>query len=114
MQIKLSPSQVQDSGKVRMGSLSPSFPAARTQAPDTADKGKVRMGSLSPSFPAARSADQAGFPRNDDFNGPTQEGIGYFQMTSRKGLLCSTAVGYLRPARKRQRRRTTARSAWVA
>src|SRR5216684_1931073 len=44
---------------------------------------------------------QVGIPRNDDFNGPAQEGIGYFQMTSRKGLRCSTAVGYLRPARKR-------------
>ena len=55
MQIKLSPSQVQDSGKVRMGSLSPSFPASRAQTADTADKGKVRMGSLSPTFPAARA-----------------------------------------------------------
>jgi choline dehydrogenase len=44
---------------------------------------------------------QVGIPRNDDFNGPSQEGIGYFQMTARNGLRCSTAVGYLRPARKR-------------
>ncbi len=44
---------------------------------------------------------QVGIPRNDDFNGASQEGIGYFQMTSRNGLRCSTAVGYLRPARKR-------------
>jgi choline dehydrogenase len=44
---------------------------------------------------------QTGIPRNDDFNGASQEGIGYFQTTSRKGLRCSTAVGYLRPARKR-------------
>ena len=27
MQVKLSPSQVQDSGKVRLGNMSPSFPA---------------------------------------------------------------------------------------
>jgi choline dehydrogenase len=44
---------------------------------------------------------QIGIPRNDDFNGASQEGIGYFQMTSRNGRRCSTAVGYLRPARTR-------------
>jgi choline dehydrogenase len=44
---------------------------------------------------------QAGFPRNDDFNGPTQEGAGYFQLTARNGRRCSTAVGYLRQARRR-------------
>jgi choline dehydrogenase len=47
------------------------------------------------------AAQQAGFPRNDDFNGPTQEGAGYFQLTARHGRRCSTAVGYLRPARRR-------------
>ena len=41
------------------------------------------------------AAQQAGFPRNDDFNGPTQEGVGYFQLTTRNGRRCSTAVGYL-------------------
>ena len=39
-----------------MGSLSPSFPAARSQAAETADKGNVRMGSLSPAFPTVRIA----------------------------------------------------------
>ena len=47
------------------------------------------------------SAQQAGFPRCDDFNGPTQEGAGYFQLTARNGRRCSTAVGYLRQARRR-------------
>jgi choline dehydrogenase len=47
------------------------------------------------------AAEQAGIPRNDDFNGARQEGAGYFQTTSRRGLRCSAAVGYLRPARKR-------------
>lgn len=41
---------------------------------------------------------EAGLPRNDDFNGATQEGAGYFQTTSRRGRRWSTAVGYLRPA----------------
>jgi choline dehydrogenase len=47
------------------------------------------------------AAQQAGFPRNDDFNGKTQEGAGYFQYTARKGLRRSTARGYLRQARRR-------------
>src|SRR5262247_2410349 len=47
------------------------------------------------------AAQQAGFPRNDDFNGKTQEGAGYFQYTARKGLRRSTARGYLRQARGR-------------
>ena len=47
------------------------------------------------------AAEQAGFPRNDDFNGARQEGAGYFQTTSRRGRRCSAAVGYLRPARRR-------------
>jgi choline dehydrogenase len=44
---------------------------------------------------------QSGFPRNDDFNGPSQEGAGYFQLTSRNGRRWSTAVGYLKEARRR-------------
>ena len=47
------------------------------------------------------AAQQAGFPRNDDFNGARQEGAGYFQLTTKNGRRWSTAVGYLRPARRR-------------
>ncbi len=47
------------------------------------------------------SAAALGIPRNDDFNGASQEGAGYYQATSCKGRRCSTAVGYLRPAEKR-------------
>jgi len=47
------------------------------------------------------ASEQAGFPRNDDFNGPTQEGAGYFQLTAKNGRRWSTAVGYLRQARRR-------------
>ncbi len=49
-----------------------------------------------------QSALALGFPRNDDFNGATQEGVGYYQLTTRNGRRCSTAVGYLRPAAKRR------------
>jgi choline dehydrogenase len=44
---------------------------------------------------------EIGIPRNDDFNGATQEGVGYYQLTTRRGLRCSTATAYLRPARTR-------------
>ncbi len=42
-----------------------------------------------------------GFPRNDDFNGAGQDGVGYHQTTTSNGKRCSTAVGYLRPAMSR-------------
>ncbi|HEX5611377.1 MAG TPA: choline dehydrogenase [Burkholderiales bacterium] len=45
---------------------------------------------------------QAGWPKNDDFNGAAQDGVGYFQLTARRGRRSSTATGYLRPARHRQ------------
>ncbi len=48
-----------------------------------------------------RGAGEAGIPRNDDFNGATQEGVGYYQLTTRNGWRCSAAVGYLKPARRR-------------
>ncbi len=47
------------------------------------------------------AARQSGIPRNDDFNGPTQEGAGYFQLTTKNGRRWSTAAGYLRQARGR-------------
>ncbi len=47
------------------------------------------------------SAAAMGIPRNDDFNGATQEGAGYYQATSKNGRRSSTATGYLRPAEKR-------------
>jgi len=47
------------------------------------------------------AAVQAGIPRNDDFNGPEQEGVGYYQLTKKNGFRCSTAKGYLKPARRR-------------
>jgi choline dehydrogenase len=47
------------------------------------------------------SAMELGFPRNDDFNGARQDGVGYHQTTTRNGRRCSTAVGYLRPALQR-------------
>jgi choline dehydrogenase len=47
------------------------------------------------------AAEQCGIPRTDDFNGPKQEGAGYFQLTAKKGRRWSTAAGYLKQARHR-------------
>ncbi len=48
------------------------------------------------------SCEQAGIVRNDDFNGESQEGAGYFQLTvNAKGRRASTAVAYLKPVRSR-------------
>lgn len=37
-----------------------------------------------------------------DFNTGDQEGVGYYQLTTRRGKRCSSAVAYLKPARSRQ------------
>jgi choline dehydrogenase len=44
------------------------------------------------------AAMKAGHPFNDDFNGPAQDGFGYFQLTQRNGHRWSTAQAYLKPA----------------
>ncbi|MGR7995100.1 GMC family oxidoreductase [Xanthobacter sp. ZOL 2024] len=41
---------------------------------------------------------EIGYPTNPDYNGKTQEGLGYVQSTIRSGRRCSAAVAYLRPA----------------
>jgi len=44
------------------------------------------------------AAENAGIPRNDDFNGAAQEGVGYFQTTIHQGQRCSSAKAFLKPA----------------
>lgn len=46
------------------------------------------------------AAVEMGVPRNDDFNGAEQEGVGYFQQTARKGFRCSSAKAFLNPIKK--------------
>lgn len=48
------------------------------------------------------AAVEAGIPRNADFNGPRQEGVGYYQTTVGDGRRWSTATAYLKPARARK------------
>lgn len=47
------------------------------------------------------AAQSAGYPFNPDYNGADQEGVGYFQLTTKNGRRCSAAVAYLKPARDR-------------
>jgi choline dehydrogenase len=43
----------------------------------------------------------SGLPRNEDFNGTHQDGVGHYQMTQRAGRRWSVADAYLRPAMRR-------------
>lgn len=49
-----------------------------------------------------RSAEAAGLPRNPDFNGARQEGVGVYQMTIRGARRNSAARAFLRPAMRRK------------
>jgi choline dehydrogenase len=64
--------------------------------------GPLRVEDLRSPHPWTRavvqSAVAAGHPRNDDFNGPTQEGVGQYQVTQKRGRRWSSADAYLRPA----------------
>ena len=44
------------------------------------------------------AGERPGWARNDDFNGPAQDGIGTYQLTQRGGRRCSASVAYLHPA----------------
>lgn len=70
------------------------------------DTGPLRVSNLVERNPLCdsfiKSGVAAGIPRNDDFNGASQEGIGYYQLTTRNARRCSAAVAYLNPARKRR------------
>src|SRR5262249_53204109 len=41
---------------------------------------------------------QMGMPANPDFNGATQDGTGYYQVTQKNGARWSTVNAYLKPA----------------
>ncbi len=48
------------------------------------------------------SAEKAGLPFNPDFNGPVQEGVGYYRITTKGGRRMSAARAFLRPAMTRK------------
>jgi len=49
-----------------------------------------------------QAAQQAGIPYNRDFNGAKQEGMGFYQTTTRNARRCSAAVAYLKGALSRK------------
>jgi choline dehydrogenase len=67
--------------------------------------GPLRVEDLRSPHPWTRavvqSAVAAGYPRNDDFNGATQEGVGQYQVTQKRGRRWSSADAYLHPAERR-------------
>lgn len=46
--------------------------------------------------------EEYGIERNDDFNGPRQEGVGFYHVTIEDGKRCSTAAAFLKPIRNRK------------
>jgi choline dehydrogenase len=69
-----------------------------TGGPLTVAEGRARTPSALAFMEAAISA---GYPANDDFNGPVLEGFGAFQVTQRNGERCSAARAFLHPAMAR-------------
>lgn len=69
------------------------------------DKGSLWVSNMRLSRPICdawvAAAQEAGYPFNPDYNGATQEGVGYFQLTAHNGRRCSSAVAFLNPARGR-------------
>ncbi len=47
-------------------------------------------------------AQQAGYPLNNDFNGPQLEGVGFYQFTIKEGERCGVSRAYLKPAMARK------------
>lgn len=50
------------------------------------------------SWAFVRAAQEAGLPYNEDFNGGTQEGVGFYQTTTSRGRRWSSAQAFLRSA----------------
>ncbi|GAB2745884.1 GMC family oxidoreductase [Streptomyces bullii] len=69
-----------------------------TGGPLTVSEGRSRHPLMDAYVTAAQ---EAGHRCTSDFNGPEQDGVGYYHLTQRDGLRCSTADAYLRPALSR-------------
>jgi len=60
-----------------------------------------------------RSARGCGHPFNEDYNGPSQDGVAHAQVSQRRGLRCSAADAFLRPLLGRQKNFTLLLNATV-
>jgi choline dehydrogenase/4-pyridoxate dehydrogenase len=67
--------------------------------PITVQRCKYQDPMIQAYFAAAASA---GHPATEDYNGENTEGFSHLQMTIGRGRRCSSATGYLHPARKRR------------
>ncbi|MBV9977329.1 MAG: GMC family oxidoreductase N-terminal domain-containing protein [Hyphomicrobiales bacterium] len=70
-------------------------------------RGPLRIADISKeAHPLCRAfieaGEQAGLGFNPDFNGASQEGVGFYQITTRGGLRLSAARAFLRPAMRRR------------
>ena len=67
--------------------------------------GPLQLDQVHERFPIAdaflKAAQQDGQALNDDYNSPSQEGFGYYQVNQRNGRRCSAYDAYLKPARAR-------------
>ena len=70
------------------------------------DKGEMNVSDMRIQRPIVdawvAAAQNAGYAFNHDYNGKSQEGVGYFQLTTRRGKRCSSAVAFLNPAKSRK------------
>lgn len=75
------------------------------EGPTRGTKGPLNATSIKAKHPLVEAfigaGQKLGVPRRQDFNDGVQEGVGYYQLTTRDGKRCSTAVAYLRPAERR-------------
>jgi choline dehydrogenase len=73
--------------------------------PHHGQQGPMRVSDIGVKHPLIEAfiagAQTLGVPRTVDFNGISQAGAGYYQLTTNNGWRCSTASAFLRPARKR-------------
>ena len=88
--------------------VEPYFRKLECYAPGGESRGKngpVNLEQVRERFPITdaflKAAQQDGQPLNDDYNGPDQEGFGYYQVNQRAGRRWSAYDAYLAPARKR-------------
>lgn len=92
------------------GDLLPSFMHLEDQERGASDfhgtGGGLSVSDIRSPNPLSRAfvdaAASMGFDRNDDFNDDTQTGFGLYQVTQRKGVRCSAATAFLKPAMKRE------------